>query len=192
MEIYLIRHTTPTIEKGICYGQSDIPLAETFDVERKTLLAGLPEQVDAVYSSPLSRCYQLAELIHRTQRLTTDKRLLEMNFGDWEMKKWEAINQDELNSWMKDFVEVRVPGGESFVDLQMRVRDFMEELISKKLEKVAIVTHAGVIRCFVASVLEMSLKNAFKMDLGYASITKIHLHEDRHLHKLEYLNNVYM
>jgi alpha-ribazole phosphatase len=191
MEIYLIRHTTPKIGKGICYGQSDIPLEETFDAEKNALLAGLPEQLDAVYSSPLSRCYQLAELIQGTQRITSDKRLLEMNFGDWEMKKWDLINEEELNPWMKDFVEVRVPGGENFVDLQKRVHDFTIELIEKKLEKVAIVTHAGVIRCFVTFVVEMPLKNAFKISIDYASITKIHLHDDSCFQKLEYLNRVY-
>jgi alpha-ribazole phosphatase len=190
MEIYLIRHTTLKIEKGICYGQSDIPLAETFDAEKKILFTQIPEQVDAVYSSPLDRCYQLAELI-KTQRINSDRRLLEMNFGDWELKKWDAISEEELNLWMKDFVTVRVPGGENFLDLQKRVADFTMELITKKLETVVIVTHAGVIRCFVAAVLEMSLTNAFKLNIDYSSSTKIHLYEDSCLNKLEYLNNVY-
>jgi alpha-ribazole phosphatase len=190
MEIYLIRHTTPKIEKGICYGQSDIPLAETFGAENTVLRAGLPEQVDAVFTSPLNRCYQLATLISRTSRITTDRRLMEMNFGDWELKKWDAIHEDELNPWMKDFVEVRVPGGENFVDLQKRVHEFTTELITRKLEKVVVVTHAGVIRCFVAAVLGMSLTNAFKMNIDYASVTKIQLHEDSCLNKLEYLNSV--
>ena len=26
MEIYLVRHTTPNIKKGICYGQTDIDI----------------------------------------------------------------------------------------------------------------------------------------------------------------------
>ena len=60
MEIYLIRHTAPDIEKGICYGQTDLELAHTFSVEAREVLKQLPNQFDAVYTSPLKRYKQLA------------------------------------------------------------------------------------------------------------------------------------
>lgn len=189
MEIYLIRHTTPQIEKGICYGQSDIPLAATFEKEKDTLVSHLPKQLDAVYSSPLQRCYQLARFIH-TDRILTDDRLMEMHFGDWELKKWDALEQDQLNTWMSDFVNARVPNGENFIELNTRVEFFILELLSKKYEKVAIVTHAGVIRCFIAYVLGLSLNNAFKVQLAYSGISKIHLQGDGCMNSVEYLNKV--
>lgn len=37
MKIYLIRHTTPHIEKGICYGQTDLDVAETFNNEAEII-----------------------------------------------------------------------------------------------------------------------------------------------------------
>lgn len=85
MEIYLIRHTTPDIEKGICYGQSDIPLKDTFPSEVKNILKSIPKHFDKVYSSPLQRCTQLANYID--QNNTIDNRLMELNFGSWELKK---------------------------------------------------------------------------------------------------------
>jgi len=190
MEIYLIRHTTPQIEKGICYGQSDIPLTEIFHNERQKLLQQLPDKFDTVYSSPLSRCVKLAELINSGQKFTHDIRLMEMNFGNWEMKKWDEINQEALNEWMKDFVNVPIPNGENFIDLNNRVNEFIDELIKKDYKKVAIVTHAGVIRCFIARVLEIPLTNAFKIPCDHSSITKIHLNGDNCFSKVEYLNRV--
>src|SRR5581483_10134224 len=109
MEIYLIRHTTPHIEKGICYGQSDIPLADSFQQELDKLLQFLPEKVDVVYSSPLLRCRQLAQHIYSEKEIILDDKLMEMNFGDWELKKWNNIDQQKLNEWMVDFVNVKVP-----------------------------------------------------------------------------------
>ena len=38
MEIYLIRHTTPKIEKGICYGQADLNVADSFEEEINVIL----------------------------------------------------------------------------------------------------------------------------------------------------------
>jgi alpha-ribazole phosphatase len=32
----------------------------------------------------------------------TDERLLEYNFGDWEMKRWGDIDEVELDPWMQD------------------------------------------------------------------------------------------
>ena len=33
MNIYLIRHTSVDVPKGLCYGQSDVPLRPTFEIE---------------------------------------------------------------------------------------------------------------------------------------------------------------
>ena len=42
MEIYLIRHTTPLIEKGICYGQTDLDITESFEEEVSMIHPHLP------------------------------------------------------------------------------------------------------------------------------------------------------
>jgi len=42
-EIYLIRHTTPKVEKGICYGQTDLNLADTFEQEKERILKIIPK-----------------------------------------------------------------------------------------------------------------------------------------------------
>ena len=44
MEIYLIRHTTPNIEKGICYGQADLDITETFLEEVEAIKPHLPQK----------------------------------------------------------------------------------------------------------------------------------------------------
>ncbi|QKZ13975.1 alpha-ribazole phosphatase family protein [Spirosoma sp. KUDC1026] len=66
MTIYLIRHTEVAVERGVAYGQTDVPLADTYDEQRDHLLRHLPENPAVVFSSPLSRCRQLAEDLAKT------------------------------------------------------------------------------------------------------------------------------
>ena len=188
MEIYLIRHTTPKIEKGICYGQTDLPLENSFQEEAERVIQNLPDAFDRIYSSPLIRCFKLAQLINPSQSIVADSRLIEMNFGDWEMKKWDDINRDELHQWAQDFVNLPVPEGESFIQLNNRINHFMRELAKQDIKKVAIVTHAGVIRSFVISVLGMPMENAFRISIDYGSITKINLGSDNSNNSVAYLN----
>jgi alpha-ribazole phosphatase len=149
MQLYLIRHTTPDIESGICYGQTDIPLRETFKSEWDALKQSLPLQADVIYSSPLSRCFLLAELIRSHYSLPTivkDSRLMEMNFGDWEMKNWNDIDQQLLMIWMNNYKVEKCPDGESYQDLLDRIKLFLESLSNSRAQSAIVVTHAGVIK----------------------------------------------
>ena len=61
MILTLIRHTSVAVPKGVCYGQSDVALAGSFDSEAKVVCGRLKgRRFDEVYSSPLSRCVKLA------------------------------------------------------------------------------------------------------------------------------------
>ncbi|HLR24601.1 MAG TPA: alpha-ribazole phosphatase [Fodinibius sp.] len=174
MELYLIRHTTPDVAKGICYGQKNIGLTEAFLEELKRLEAKLPEEhkMFQVYSSPLKRCSKLATKLSE-QGIITDDRLMELNFGSWEGQKWDDINEEELSEWMQDFVEVECPGGESYRRLYDRVTAWWKEVIRSKQEKVLVVTHAGVIRCLLSHILGLPLENSFRLQVGYGSVSQI-------------------
>ncbi|WP_196890331.1 alpha-ribazole phosphatase [Aureivirga marina] len=171
MEIKLIRHTTPDIGKGICYGQSDIPLKKTFNEEAKIVLEKLGSSSGfKVYSSPLKRCTYLAEKIN--PEFTISKSLLEMNFGDWEMKPWNSIPRESSEAWMQDFVHVKVPNGESYIELYTRVISFLNTIISKN-ENAIFVTHSGVIRSILAHITDLKLKDSFTFDIPFGSVISI-------------------
>jgi alpha-ribazole phosphatase len=63
MEIYLIRHTTPQVESGTCYGQADLDVTETFELEASIIQQHLPAHITQVHSSPLQRCRKLADYL---------------------------------------------------------------------------------------------------------------------------------
>lgn len=126
---------------------------------------------DQVYSSPSIRCVKLAAGIN--SYVIADERLRELHFGDWEGKTWDTVDQDALQIWMDDFVNVCIPGGESMLQMAERLRSFWNDLMQHKVTNVAIVTHAGVIRIMLALHRKMDLKEIFDIKVGYGQIFKI-------------------
>ena len=146
MNLTLIRHTSVAVEPGICYGQSNVDVALTFPTEAQQVLLNLQEQTfDAVYCSPLMRCRKLADYCGYPDPIIDD-RLMELNFGDWEMKRWTDIEDHQLQRWYDNWL-VEIPTqGESFNAMTSRVEEFLLEIKKLPYQQVAIFTHAGVIR----------------------------------------------
>ncbi|UUF14599.1 MULTISPECIES: alpha-ribazole phosphatase [Flavobacterium] len=176
MEIYLVRHTETICEKGICYGQSDVNIAEPFDEIFNRIVSELPTEA-IIFSSPLKRCSILAKHIQqniKTISYQEDDRLKEMNFGEWELKNWNEIPPEQLNPWMEDFVNIQVLNGESFVELHQRVGNFLEEQISQKTQQpIIIVAHAGIIRSVLCHQTSLPLKEAFQNKVDFGQVIKI-------------------
>ncbi|HVI45440.1 MAG TPA: alpha-ribazole phosphatase [Chitinophaga sp.] len=176
MEIYLIRHTTPAIESGICYGASDIDVAGTFEEEVAQIKAKLPAGDFDVYTSPLIRCRKLATTLFG-DNITTDDRLREMHFGEWEMLPWDNIDKAALQAWADDFVLAKVPGGESYEELYTRSMDLVTELIEKGNNTV-LVTHGGVIRSILAHATNTPLVDSFDLKVQYGRISHLHVENE--------------
>lgn len=168
MEIYIIRHTSVNIPSGICYGQSEVELNDTFFDEALKLKTKLPNQFDVVITSPLIRCKKLADFL--TAEPILDDRLKEMHFGDWEMKPWVSIPRIESQAWMDQFDQIATPNGESFQDVYARVSTFYTELKQKDYKNVLLVTHAGPIRCLWTYLLGFPLLNAFKIPVSFGEV----------------------
>jgi alpha-ribazole phosphatase len=188
MEVYLIRHTTPKVGKGICYGQTDLEIDETsFEPELNFICKNLPNDIEKYFSSPLKRCTHLAEKLNAD--FCTDERLKELNFGDWENKAWNEIDQNQLNGWMQDFVNISTPKGENYQDLHLRTESFINEVLKTNLQKIAVVTHAGNIRSFLSFVLSLPLENSFRIRLDYATVVAVILNESKHFNQLVSIQN---
>ncbi len=182
MEVYLVRHTTVQTLSDTCYGQADVALATTFEYEAEKVMQLLPSIFDKIYSSPATRCHRLA--LKMGQEVEIENDLREMNFGDWEMQKWNNIPSPELDCWMLDFVNICPPNGENLTKLFARVSQFMEQLRNKNFEKVLIVTHAGVLRCVWAYLLNIPLQNIFKINVGLGEVLSIKINQNKDFDKI--------
>ncbi|MDU8911236.1 alpha-ribazole phosphatase family protein [Aestuariicoccus sp. MJ-SS9] len=148
MALTLVRHTTPDVTPGTCYGRTDLPLAGSFETEAEAVLASLPP-VGRIVTSPLYRCRRLAERIASRQgaELDVSEACIEMDFGAWEGRLWSELPRAELDGWAADFMGYRGHGGESVAQLLTRVRAGLAALPPGTL----VVTHSGVIKAALAA-----------------------------------------
>jgi alpha-ribazole phosphatase len=173
MALYLFRHTTPNIAKGTCYGQADIDVTDSFIDEANEVKKYYPNSIDVVFSSPLQRCTKLAAHVTESNNYKADNRLMEINCGDWELKKWDNIPREETEAWMNDFVNEPFKGGENYLALQQRTVNFLLEHFSAS-KNIAVFTHAGVKRSLLSYIKNIPLINSFNhFNIPYGSITKI-------------------
>jgi alpha-ribazole phosphatase len=188
MEIYLIRHTTPAVDKGICYGQSDLDVTDSFMAEAAAIQTHLPKAIAQVYSSPLQRCSKLAAYLFPTYAHVFHDDLKEIHCGAWELQKWDNIPQADIMPWMDDFVNVSIPGGESYMDVYNRVTVQFER-IAQGARPAAIVAHGGVIRSILAHITGTALVDSFDVfKLYYGCVVKLHWTDGAWQH--EVLHNV--
>lgn len=176
MQLYLIRHTTPDIPKGTCYGQTDVDVMPSFNDELLSVKQNLSDLTFThYYSSPLKRCHKLALALAGDNEICMDKRLMELNFGDWEMLSWDDISAThESNEWFADFVNIPCPGGESYNQMIVRIKSFLDDLrLLPEDSNVMIVTHGGCIRVFKSLINNDDPIESFGKLVGFGSVCKL-------------------
>ena len=177
MNLFLLRHTRVNRMEGVCYGQSKVDLADTFEYELSDIMLSLKrKKFKNIYSSPLLRCKILAEAIVKDHsEITFDERLMELNFGKWEGLKWQEIEKTkEAKRWFEDYLNVACPEGESYQDLLNRCKSFISSL--KEIQSnsnLLVVTHAGPIRAIYSIINGISPKEAFNLQIDYGQIIKL-------------------
>lgn len=171
MNIQIVRHTRVGVKEGICYGQSDIPLAETAEADIAAVLKKLTMKPDLVVSSPLTRCTRLAEQI--SSKVHLDPRLVEINMGDWELQPFTKISAAAYAAWLADYEHISPPNGETYTEVYNRMTACFFELVNENAKNVIIVGHDGVLRSMFAMALGISMNQTFNLHLEYGSILDI-------------------
>ena len=175
MQIYLIRHTSVAVAPGTCYGQTDVDTAETFEEEAavtKSRIDGIT--FDKVFTSPLSRAAKLAAYCGYHDAIRDD-RLKEMNMGEWEMRRYDEIDDPHLQAWYEDFLHLPTTGGEGFPDLYRRVASFLDELRQQPYERVAVFAHGGVLICAGIYGGLFTAAEAYDHQTGYGGMEVIEI-----------------
>jgi alpha-ribazole phosphatase len=151
MRLILIRHPQPAVAPGICYGRTDLAVAPAqLELALAALLPALPAGLP-VYASPLQRCAVLATRL--APHPVYDERLVEMDFGTWEMQPWDAIPRASVDAWAADLANYRPGGGESVLQMAERIAAFYADLqrqLGEEDGQAIVVCHAGTMRLLSA------------------------------------------
>jgi broad specificity phosphatase PhoE/GNAT superfamily N-acetyltransferase len=164
-------------------GQVDVGLTDNGCRQAENLrhrLAG--EQIDAVYTSTLSRARTTAEIVisGRDLAITECPELQEISYGDIEGLTYADIQKrfPKLANQIHHFdPAMEFPGGESFLGFIKRVESFKERLTKHgEKETVLIVAHGGPLRTLILSLLGIDQSVWWQLRLDNASLSVIDIY----------------
>jgi probable phosphoglycerate mutase len=178
---FLVRHgrtpTTGTILPGRAPGLhlSDAGRAQAEAAAQR--IATLSRPPVAVYASPLERAVETAKPIASRLglRVRIDKGLLECDFGEWTGKSLRLLGRKR--EWRTVQVlpaSFRFPGGESFVEMQMRMVDALDRLGERhRGTSFVAVSHADPIKAAVAATAGVPLDLFQRLVVSPCSVTAL-------------------
>lgn len=195
MRLYLLRHgqTEWNIE-GKIQGKTDIPLNETGLRQARCLAEGMRERkIGAVYSSPLMRAAQTAEILAEEKGLSVSvlPELREVDFGLWEGRSWTEVDaefHEDFRRWEENPAEYMPTGGESRESCRERCRAAMEQILAGAVTDAAIVAHGGIL-AHVADYLLRNQKEKEEIIVKNASISIIEYDSSTEMGRLLLLND---
>jgi len=181
LKLILVRHgETHWNKDGLVQGgDSDIELNDTGLEQARKLAAFLKhEPIVAIFSSPLQRAVATAEVIASQHQLPVeiDQGLKELRVGDLEgmsISNLRTTFSRFLLQWWQDGEAMKLPNGESLVELQQRAWKVIESLLEEHKDGTAVVvSHYFVTLAIILKALNLPLDclTKFKLDLGGVSI----------------------
>jgi broad specificity phosphatase PhoE len=178
---HLLRHGEHVLRGRVLAGRSPgVGLSALGRAEIASVAERLAEEkIEGLYSSPLQRTRETAEILAQRLDLPIQYRedLLELDFGEWTGLTFDAVRADERwRVWSSCRSIATVPGGESMRQVQERAVKALFELRQTHCEgTVLIISHGDVIRAALLFALGMPLDFYSRIEVGLASLNTIHI-----------------
>jgi alpha-ribazole phosphatase len=181
-----IRHAPVTINRGCCYGQTDLPCDVADMAAFQSLARRLPARA-AWVTSPLQRTHMTAAALVAAglegpsvipgPEVTIEPDLIEQHFGEWQGMRYDALAARRAEAWHRFWLapaHETPPGGESFVALMERVHGAIARLNRQFAGRdVLAITHGGTIRAALALALNLAPEAALAFAIDNLSLTRI-------------------
>ncbi len=171
MRVILVRHgETDWNEEGVFRGRIDVKLNQSGIQQAKIIGKKLSKvQVDAIYSSPLSRALKTAKIIASFHNLSVQvlNEFMDIDFG-----RWQGLTRGEVKkrysdiylTWQRHPQDVTIPGGESLNEVKERVIHGLNEILSRyPKETIVVVSHGAVNKVLLCAVLGLDNSHFWKV-----------------------------
>jgi probable phosphoglycerate mutase len=181
-ELYLVRHgETEWNKEGRFQGCTDIHLSDEGISQAHLLKDVFHNNFDYVYTSPLTRAVQTAEILCQNNNIVKPVLLegvREINFGAWEGLTITQIREQypaEYHAWRSDEVLGKLVGGDlSLRNASNRAKDAILGLAEKHPGKrTVIVAHGGIIKAALIGIFDWKMTMYHHFFLGNTSVSKI-------------------
>jgi probable phosphomutase (TIGR03848 family) len=180
-DFYFVRHgVTDHTGHKLSGWMPGIHLTESGRAEAEAAARSLSGvRLAAVYSSPIERTLETAEIVAAPHRLAVTKRerLGEVRYGRWSNRSFKSVRRTKLWTVVQQWPSgARFPDGETLKEVQDRALAEVEAIqIDNPRAAVCCVTHAEVIRLVVAYYLGIHIDLFQRIVIGPGSITVVHV-----------------
>ena len=191
MRLYFVRHGESTANRLGEFSNCGFkhPLTETGIRQANTLarkLSSVP--VERIYSSPLMRAVQTAQILTGTLRapVVVTEALREWSVGIYEgtsaTSGWEIHRRVQEDWFVRGQYDSKMPGGESFVEIRERFVPFIEELVKAGRhsdQAIVLVGHGGLYLAMLPVICKnISVAVAYSHGVPYSSYIVVETRPD--------------
>ncbi len=181
MRLLLVRHgQTAWHASSRHVGKMDIPLDETGKKQAKLIAERFEsEKIDVIFSSPLSRCLEIAQAVASSRKLNaqTDERLAEMDLGEWSGKTYLEVSErygNIVEQWHNNPASLVPPNGESLLRVRERVLSWVDFAWSNYTwSNIFVSSHSTPIRLIISELIGLPFERMFSFQLDLASVSII-------------------
>lgn len=177
-EIILVRHgETEWNVVEIYRGRADVALDETGIKQAELLGKYLGDlKLDAIYSSPLRRALDTANIVARYQSVgaQVSDGLIDFDYGEWQGLPDKEVKKLYLalhSEWHINPHLVKMPGGEGLDDVRERALAVVNEVVSKYKGSVALISHRVVNKVLICSLLRLDNSHFWHIRQDVGGIT---------------------
>lgn len=179
-KIYLIRHAAVIKPKEkIFIGSTELKLSSRGIFQAKRLSNFFSEiPLEGIYCSGLRRSIDTAEIISNgcDKPYAVVKELGEISLGEWEGKSYKEVKESYPLEFIKrnmDIYNYRIPGGESFSEVESRAYNAFQSIVENTNGDILIVAHSGVNKVILSKILRVNLQKSYNMNQKYGCINII-------------------
>ena len=174
--LLLVRHGRTAINVGNkLQGRIDHPLDEV-GRQQAVEIASVLEGIDRVISSPLIRAKQTADAFGLP--VEVDPRFIELDYGDFDGMLQKDVPALTWKEWRRDN-DFRPPNGETLIELDLRVREALGELINEaRAKNIVVVSHVSPIKAAIAWTIGTDVGSCWRVLVDRASISRIEITEN--------------
>jgi len=133
------------------------------------------EGLVALYSSPLARARETAEIVGALVGLEpiVDERFAETDTGDWTDCLYDEVDPELYAAWLRAGEDWRFPGGESLEEQQERVIDGLVEVTQRGRLPALVVCHRGTIRVALCHTQQRGLNMFSEIDIPNGGLVRL-------------------